>query len=354
MLLQSLPRLPFVCAFDILFRHGGIASGLHKIFPSGTALFEFMESVFGNGPFNEIIRACHLVFSLESPADALFLLHPVDKTIPESVGAWSVAAAHSDAYWILPVRRDLMIRAVRVFLTKGPVYDWLDSSEFSIRRTMQQWVEFAHECITHHRFAARWWREHEWWQSETMGEVILKKVAEEKGRLENSLWRDECRGMMKEKMEKQKMKETLQVVEETSEKTKEETKKKQGNTMQSLKSSQKKKPQVLRLTTDEIALAKANAEQLFIKHTNMVKLVKSTLNKRISTQTFDSGFQTIARLVMTLANKECKRIKWTLKAVFHQAAGDRLGLETWQIERELGRQAYYPVADAVEKLRKLH
>ena len=367
MLLQSLSRLPFVCAVDILFRHGGISGGLQRIFPSGTELFEFMETVFGNGIFNETIRACHLVFSLECPANALYLLHPVDKTIPESVGAWSVAAAHSDAYWILPVRRDLMIRAVRVFQPYGPVYDWLHSSDLATKRTMQQWVEFAREFIYDRRFTANWWEEHEWWESETMGIAILKKVEEEEKRLERSLWRDECRKMMHEKMDRQALKaaelmEQDQQEEERKKKEEEANKKKrrgvestqpQGHMIKSVKSMQKKKPQALKLTDNEVMCAKSSAEQLFIKHNRVLKSVKSILNKQVSTHTFDTHFPEIACLVMSLAKKEFRKIRWTLKAAFHQAAGDRLGLESWHIERELCRQEHYPVDNAFDKLRKL-
>ena len=369
MLLQSLPRLPFVCAFDILFRHGGIAGGLQRIFTSGTELFDFMETVFGNGTFGETIRACHLVYSLKCPADALYLLHPVDKTIPESVGAWSVAAAHSDAYWLLPVRRDLMIRAVRVFLPKGPVYDWLDSSEFSTKRTMRQWVEFAHEFIQNHRFTARWWRENgEWWVSETMGAAILIQVEEEARLLKKRLWRDECRQMMKEKMDsrEEQNEERGAAEEEAAEKKKNPVPKvsmqpKKGavpqGAMQPKKGpkgpEKKKTPQKTRLSGDEIACAENSADQLLIKHRNVLKLVKSALSQRISTHTFDTRFVEIARLVMTLAQKEFRKIKWALKAEFHHAAGDRLGFESWHIERELCRQAFRPAENALERLRAL-
>jgi hypothetical protein len=386
MLLKSLPRLPFVCAFDILFRHGGIADGLQRIFTSGTELFEFMETVFGNGIFNETVRACHLVLRLGCPANALYLLHPVDKTIPESMGAWSVAAGHSDAYWILPVRRDLMIQAVRMFLPHGPVYDWLHSTDFTTKRTMQLWVEFALEFIYNHRFTARWWREHEWWESETMGIAILKKVEEEEKRLERSLWNDECRQMMKVKMDKRAMQLELEEEQSNGDKPKSlksakeqsngdkpkslksakeqsngdkpkslKSAKEQSNrdTMKSLKSSQKKRPSVLRLTDSEIECARIDAGQLLIKHKNLLKTVRSILNKQISTHTFDSNLPEIARLVMALIGKEFRKSRWTLKAAFHQAAGDRLGLETWHIERELCRQEHYPVDNALEKLRKL-
>jgi hypothetical protein len=123
--------------------------------------------------------------------------------------------------------------------------------------------------------------------------------------------------------------------------------------MKSLKSSQKKRPSVLRLTDSEIECARIDAGQLLIKHKNLLKTVRSILNKQISTHTFDSNLPEIARLVMALIGKEFRKSRWTLKAAFHQAAGDRLGLETWHIERELCRQEHYPVDNALEKLRKL-
>ena len=340
MLLQSLSRLPFVCAVDILFRHGGISGGLQRIFPSGTELFEFMETVFGTGIFNETVRACHLVFSLECPANALYLLHPVDKTIPESVGAWSVAAAHSDASWILPVRRDLMIHAVRVFLPHGPVFDWLHSSEFSTKRTMTQWVEFAREAIYNYRFTARWWRENGE-ESTTMGSAILKRVEDEKRLLERGLWHDECRRMMQEKMDKR-----VEVPMEAEPVPKGKPIKKDATPAQ-----KKKKPAVLKLSDAEVARAKAIAGPRLAKHRSLLKLVKNALDQRISTHTFDAHFAEIARLVMALAKKECRRMTWAFKAAVHQAAGERLGLESWHIERELCRQALRPADHgALDKL----
>jgi len=327
-----------------------------------------MQSVFGDGVFNETIRACHLVYNLQCPADALFLLHPVDKTIPESVSAWSVASAHSDAYWILPVRRDLMISAIRVFLPTGPVYDWLHSSDFTAKRSMRQWVDFAHSFMENHRFTARWWREHEWWECETMGVAIMKKYEEEKQRLKNSLWRDECRKMMKEKMDRQALKEAakaeeeeqfrMEVEEEIKKLTEAQIRAIQAANQKSqgkgaTKSEAKKKPQVLRLSADEIARAKAIADQLFIKHNSMIKLVKTILNERIETFSFEANFPKIARLIVTLANKEYRKIRWALKVEVHRAAEDRLGYETWFVERELGRQAFNPAPNPLDALREL-
>jgi hypothetical protein len=341
MLLKSLPRLPFVCAFDILFRHGGIAGGLQRIFPSGTDLFEFMETVFGNGIFNETVRACHLVFRLECPAYALYLLQPVDKTIPESVGAWSVAAAHSDASWILPVRRDLMIHAVRVFLPHGPVYDWLHSSDFTAKRTMKQWIEFAREAIYNYRFTDRWWKEYG--EGETMGSSILKRVEDEAKLLERGLWHDECRRMMQEKMDKRG---EVLMEEESAPKGKSHK-----NDTLTTPAQKKKKPAVLKLSDAEVERAKAIAGQRLAKYRSLFKQVKTALDQRISTHTFDAHFAEIARLVMALAKKECRRMTWTFKAAVHHAAGERLGLESWHIERELCRQALRPTDHgALEKL----
>lgn len=299
--------------------------------PSGVLLLKFLRTAFRNDPFfAEIVCACHLVYSLESPADALYLLQPVDKTIPESVGAWSVSAAHSDADWVLPVRRDLMIRAMRAFANRGAIYDWLDWSDLWRRRTMQQWVEFAGECMSNHRFTARWWSEQGEW-GETMGGVILKRAEAELERLDKALWRDECRRMMCVKRERR------------------EAQPKKDQTMRSLSSSGNKP---LKLAVLEEASAKANSEQLSLRHRNLLKEIGKILDDRISTHTFDTKLAKIARCVMSVAN-EYKHIKWALKALFHKAAGDRLGMELWHMERLLCLQAAFRARDPLDKLRRI-
>jgi hypothetical protein len=71
----------------------------------------------------------------------------------------------------------------------------------------------------------------------------------------------------------------------------------------------------------------------------------------ISTHSFDAHFAEIARLVMALAKTECRRMTWAFKAAVHHAAGERLGLESWHIERELCRQALRPTDHgALDKL----
>ena len=163
-----LKLIPFTCTMDILFRHGGM-TGLQRIYP-GAWLFEFIRRAFGESEWSEIVCACHLVFSLQTPAHALYLLHPMDRTIPDSVDAWTVSSRHSDASWILPVRRDLMIRAMKAFLPRGKVYDWLDSSDM-VSRSTEQWVAFALECIYCYRFTARWWARVGRLDGDTMEEV---------------------------------------------------------------------------------------------------------------------------------------------------------------------------------------
>ena len=322
-MLKLLPRLPFMCAFDILFRHGGLASGLQRIFP-GVRLFEFLKQIFGTNLWTEIVCACHLVFSLQHPADALFLLHPVDKTIPESVGAWSVSSDHSDAPWILPVRRDLMIRAMRAFLPWGGIYDWLDATDLIVERSTQGWVEFAGECINAHRFTSRWWKKQEgitWWEHDTMGHAILNVAKEERARLETALVRKERMHLLSEKRTKREMKLEGQ-----------------------------EKP--VKLTQQEEASAKTDAGQQYIKHRNIIKEVKRVLNHKPPTRGFDASFPEVARLVIALA-KKYRKMRWTLKAIFHDAAETRLGLGVWHIERELCRQESFTVKDLVEKWRRL-
>jgi hypothetical protein len=322
-MLKLLPRLPFVCAFDILFRHGGIASGLQCAFPSGVALFEFLKQTFGDTLWTEIICACHLVFSLEHPAHVLYLLHPIDKTIPESVGAWSVSSEHSDAPWALPIRRDLMILSMRVFLAKGPVYDWLDSWDLKLKRTTQEWVDFALECIHAHRFTTRWWRTQEGiarWEHDTMGQAIFTTAQDERARLETALLRKERMRLLEVKRAKR------------------------------VGSEGKQRP--VRLTVYEEECAKINGEQQFIKYRNLLQELKSILNDKLPTARFDAAMPEVARLVMALA-KKYRKMRWSLKAVFHNAAADRLGYDVWRIERELCRQETYRVLDPLLKLRML-
>jgi hypothetical protein len=352
-MLHLLPRLPFECAIDILFRHGGIALGLGRVFRSGVLLLKFLRCAFANDPlFAEVVCACHLVFCLECPADALHLLLPIDKTIPESVGAWSVSSAHSDADWILPVRRDLMMRAMRAFVARGPIYDWLDASDLGIKRTVAQWVEFAAECAAHHHFTARWWRVFADEDEETMACVILKRAEAEMARLNRGLWHDECRRMMGAKRERREAADAkAKKIEAESNKTeakKEDTKVQPKTQMRSLSSATK----LLKLTVVEETSAKANAEQLSLRHRNLLKEMGVILNDRISTFSFDANLAKIARYVMSLAN-EYARIRWALKALFHKAAGDRLGMEVWHVERLLCVQATFRSHEPLDKLRRM-
>ena len=309
-MLRHIPRLPFTSVVDILFRHGGML-GLQRVYP-GAWLFAFVRRTFGEIEWSEIICACHLVFNLQTPAHALYLLHPVDKTIPDSVGAWAVSSRHSDAYWILPVRRDLMVRAMKAFLPRGKVYEWLDSSDIMVLRPTHQWVAFALECIYNYRFTARWWRQVGRLDGDTMGEAIANLARDERARLETALVRAERMEMLRIKREKK------------------EAKNAEGA------------KRAVKLTVKEEEAACAAAGQQFIRHKNLLHEIKTILARR---RTFELPLA--ARRVMCVA-KAHPKILWSLKALFHQIAQGT----TWSIERELCRQTGYHALQPLEKLRE--
>jgi hypothetical protein len=310
MLVSMLQRIPFQSAFDILFRHGAIAS-LEAIFP-GRFLFLFLGRE--RTQWIEIVCALRLVQRLEHPAFALYLLHPVDRSIPESVGAWSVSSRYSDADWILPVRRDLMIRAMKVFLpVRESVYDWLDGVDLMATQSLDAWKAKALECIYAHRFTQRWWRtEALLWDGDNMGAVILYAAAVEMSRMEQVLLRAECARFIILKLEKRE------------------------NQQQLKKRRTAERP--LKLSMNEKQCAKNEAERKLVGHKNVLSEVKTILKDRVSTSVFEAHFFKIARIVMALA-KQYPRIRWNLKVLIHDAATDRLGYTVWYVERSLCHQA---------------
>jgi hypothetical protein len=169
-----------------------------------------------------------------------------------------------------------------------------------------------------------------------MAQVILKKVDEEHAIMDKGLWWDECRRIMEVKRKKRD-----EAVSSVADKGK------RADPTHSLSSKR-----VLKLTANEELCAKANAEQTATKHRNVLKEIGTILTDRISTKTFDLKFSKIARRIMALA-KEYKRIRWSLKAKFHKAAGDRLGMEVWHVERELCRQAHFGAKEPLDKLRRM-
>jgi CBS domain-containing protein len=62
----------------------------------------------------------------------------------------------------------------------------------------------------------------------------------------------------------------------------------------------KKKPAVLKLSDAEVARAKAIAVQRLAKHRSLLKQVKTALDQRISTHTFDAHFAEIAAMFLSM------------------------------------------------------
>jgi hypothetical protein len=327
MLIESLQRLPFQSVFDILFRHEGI-SGLEKLFP-GKSLFLFLGRRDEKNLWAEIICALRVVQRLEHPALALYLLLPKKTSNPDSVSAWSISSRYSDAEWLLPIRRDLMIRAMKVFLPRGErVYDWLDGRDLSIARSPLAWAELAQDCIDSYAFTKRWWGTQGlcWLDGPTMGGAILSAAGDELGRLETALLRME----------------RIRVLEI-----------KRAKRQEGKKEGEKCKTQIVKLNMNEEQCAKSEAIQMFSRHKMVMKEVKSALNSKLSCNVFDSKFQNIARIVMGLTRLYPK-MKWSLKLLFHKAASERLDFEPWYVERELCRQSTYLLPDdPIISLRRL-
>ena len=328
MLIESLQRLPFQSVFDILFRHEGI-SGLEKIFP-GKSLFLFLGRRDEKNLWAEIICALRVVQRLHHPALALYLLHPKEVSNLDSVSAWSVSSRYSDAEWILPIRRDLMIRAMKVFLPREErVYDWLDGSDLNIVQSPLEWKEMARDCIDSHAFTKRWWNTQGlgWLDGPTIESAIANAAGDELARLETALLRLERIRILEIKRWKRK---------------------------ESEKANDKCKKQPVKLSMNEEQCVKAEAIQIFSRHKIIMKEVESTLNSKLSCNVFDSKFQNIARIVMGLT-RQYPKMKWSLKVLFHKAASERLGFESWYVERELCRQSNFRFSDdPVIALRKLY
>ena len=314
MLLSWLQRLPFESAFDILFRRGGMAD-LEALFP-GKWLFRFLGREEQRDPWTEIVCALRLVQGLLHPAHALYLLHPVERSIPDSVAAWAISSRYSEAEWILPVRRDLLIRAMKVFLPRGePVYDWLDGVDLTVKQSPAAWRAMAQGCIDSYRFTARWWATQglSWLDGSTMGEAIANAAAEEEARLGTALLRVERMRLLE--LKRAKRKETPAQV-----------------------GGKPPRPFVAKLGINEEQGVRSVAEQQLNKHRNLLKEVRSILYDRLPTAVFDASLPRVARVIMGLA-KQYPKMRWSLKALLHKAAIERLGLTVWHVERQLCQQA---------------
>ena len=317
MLISSLERIPFESAFDILFRHGGIV-WLETLFP-GKWLFLFLGGLDRN-LWAEIVCALRLVQHLRHPAHALYLLHRVERSIPDSVAAWSVSSRYSDAEWILPVRRDLLVRAMKVFLPRGEaVYDWMNSMDLTVVQSPLAWRAAAGGCIDSYRFTARWWAT-QGLDGPTMGAAIASAAEEEEARLGTALLHEERIRLLEVKRERRR-EAPVQVV-----------------------GGRPPRPFVAKLSMNEEQGAVFEAERHLADHRNVLKEVRSVLNNRLSTAVFDSSLPRVARIIMGLAKKHPK-LRWSLKVLLHQAAIERLGLTLWHVERQLCRQASRSLKD---------
>jgi len=329
MLLPFLKRLPFESTFDILFRRGGMAD-LEALFP-GKWLFRFLGREELRDLWTEIVCALRLVQGLRHPAHALYLLHPVVRSIPDSAAAWAVSSRYSEAEWILPVRRDLLIRAMKVFLPRDePVYDWLDGAELTVRQSPAAWRAMAQRCIDSYRFTARWWATQglSWVDGPTMGEAIANAAKEEEARLGTALLRLERIQMLELKRARRKEK----AAKEEAEGKKKEAKRKTA-------------PYVAKLSPNEEQGAHAQSEQQLARHKQVLQEVRSVLlSDRLPVPLFETALPRVARIVMGLA-KQYPKMRWSLKALLHRAAAKRLGLTAWHVERQLCRQASYALKD---------
>lgn len=306
-MLLKLPQLPFLQIIDILFRHEGI-SGLERCF-KGKGLFIFLRRYYDT-KFSDIICACHIARRVWHPAHVIYLHCAAEESVIDSKEAWSVFN-HYDSN---PPQTSLLIHAMRCFLSdECLIYEWLHPADLRVTRTHAQWKEFTLECIRNHQFTKRWWTKGDiWWcDGEDMINAIRNAATEEFERLQPALYR-----------------------------------------VEKLRILRAKKKKISKLPFADEQSARMESEQSVVHHRNVLIEVKYILSRNISTNTLNSKFDHVARLIMSLTHCYPK-IKWSLILLLHNEAIGRLGIYPWHVERELDRQKGFKDPEPLHYLRYL-
>lgn len=298
---MQFPFLPVSCVLDILFRFEGIV-GLDRVLQH--KLCRFFECNFGeNFPsWTEIVCTTILVWKMEHPSNALYLLHPEDDSVMDSQKAWCVCKTlrfHSKSH---------LMQAMQRLLPSAPfvIYDWLDLVDLKRLRSSSEWELFSSKCIENHRFTNEWHAEN---GPGHMRHIIPQKAKTELQQLEESLFRFEW------------------------------------DRLASIRKHDK-------ISFSDQQYIRYEASQQFTEHLRILAEVRKLLLDDISTNTLDSNFPYVAGVVMSIAKKyPC--ILWNLKLRVHEEAEGRLGLSTWYIERTLCRPAATLRICPVHALRRL-
>lgn len=435
-MLARLPCLPFAVSFDILFSHGGMDAFIaahrrtgprrldaRRITEGGEAeaLYQFWRIYFVSTPMGKVyprsiglwvdaMSTLHIVRSLRHPSDAIFLLRPEHRAVPESVAAWAVAAA-CGFQTFPPV--EVIVLAMKVLLPRpkpgdAPILlraEWLWLHDLLVRRTRDEWLQFADEAIASHIFTDAWWRCVALPPCEgtggggvdgahpvaagttmTMGGAMAALARRERETLKDTLRKAETARLLETLAREREKREWRKQLKEAAPEAMGTKKKGKGGggtqeTRAPLPSRRGEDPEAgggkprgaggkaaaatAKGSTGKVAAAAAApsltpaqkeevvrlARLRYKEHVSAVQRAKDAL-RSMSTVALDKNFSPVSRLVAALS-AQYPLVRWNIRLAFHGVLF-HTGRSNWDIERELFRwQRDKTIADPLAKLERL-
>ena len=342
-LLSKLPSLPFTIAFDILFRHGGFAAFVDAHHGRvSEASYQFWRVYFISSPAGklypsatslwvEVMCTCFTVQSLPHPAHCVYLLRPVCNDIPESANAWSVAREV-----VIHPHPETLIRAMKIFLsgeckTAYLQREWFCVADVCVCRSLEGWLLFAEEVISHHFFTRNWWmRQREGpfcllsGEMPKMSDIISYLSKRECAHLMGRLIREETGDAVYANRKKMERKQWLAA----------------------LPSDKKAAPKAPKSLTPK---EKEEINRLAgIRYTKLISIA-TTFKLALQNLTDENLTGRVVYLTAALCN-QYPRIKWSLRREFHERM---VHISTWDLERELYRFNNRKDKDALSKLKRM-
>jgi hypothetical protein len=272
--------------------------------------------------WDEVSAACKIVRRLDHPAHALFLIRPVDARIPDSVQAWSVSRECTDGHPF--VSDDILILVMKAILPTAAqaVYSpWLDRYDIMTKkRTLREWDAFARETIANCHFTANWWARikpsgHTW-----IGAAVCSMADDELAMLADSLETEEHERTMQAKRARRE-------------------------------GTQAKSARPLRMTPNEVEVARCNAERRLMEHTRLLRELSGVL-ETLSTDTFEHRLPRIAACIVCLCRQH-QRIQWNIRRALNRYASDLCDMSPWHVERELARHTAAVFFEPLEALKSM-
>ena len=268
----------------------------------------------------EISMAHTIVGQLDHPAHALFLIRPVEPRIPDSLRAWSVSL-RCTGHAISFVSNDVLILVMKSLLPSADmmVYTpWLDRHGIMMgKRTLQEWDSFVRGVIADHLFTSRWWSRVGQFPHTEMGMVVGTMSEKERTLLASDLEAEHLGRAMEAKRVK--------------------------------RTADGKKP--LRLTPNEVEMAKCGAERHLGEHTRLLKELPDIL-KGISADSLVRRMHHVAACIVSLCRQH-PRIQWNIRYALNWHVNDIVDMSAWHVERELGRHSAAELYEPLEALRAL-